>query len=141
MATNLTPLFSVYTKVIYKGQEATVMIADAQCCSCKQALDEPRYSLNVPSTQGNQVYHNVPERELRYPDAEPCLEGKMFLQFSHADTGNSRFYFKQKSPKAPRGVLYCTQPNHVGEMLMYQCSPDGEPSHVVQNYTILTRED
>ena len=66
------------------------------------------------------------------------VKGRVILQFSHLDVGNSRAYYKQASYKGNRRALYCTQPNYVGEQLMYCCTPDGEPSHILNNYKILT---
>lgn len=49
----------------------------------------------------------------------------------YEDRGNYRFYFKCMNKR-----LYCTQPNYLGELDMYSCSPDGEPSHIITNFKI-----
>jgi len=67
------------------------------------------------------------------------MDNMMNLVVTHADTGNERVYFKEvglKNMRHPR--IFCTQTNWVGEMVMYACSRDGEPSHVVHNYHVVT---
>lgn len=60
------------------------------------------------------------------------------LLFRYADRGNIRRYYHDINTKWRRdNSVYCQMENEVGEMVMYACSKDGEPSHTVNDYDII----
>lgn len=53
----------------------------------------------------------------------------MILRYLSTDTGLDRMYYTLAGAK--QRVLYCIQPDITGELMLYRCSTDGEPSHTV----------
>ena len=51
---------------------------------------------------------------------------------------SGRMYFRDINIKGRHPRLFCVQDNHVGEPIMFACSRDGEPSHEVYEYEIVS---
>jgi len=49
-----------------------------------------------------------------------------------------RMYFRDITIRGRHPRLFCIQDNHIGEPTMFACSRDGEPSHEVYEYEIVT---